>query len=94
MNKLTLRTRLWILALVPVLGIIGTSVFSMYSANSVYSDLLERIHKEAFVAQSLVINGDRDLYQALVAKQALLARGPGPDFEKWFEPPPYVPIFK
>ena len=61
MNKLTLRARLWILALVPVLGVIGTSVFSMYSANSVYSDLLERIHKEAFVAQSLVINGDRDL---------------------------------
>ena len=55
MNKLTLRARLWILALVPVLGVIGTSVFSMYSANSVYSDLLERIHKEAFVAQSLVI---------------------------------------
>ena len=82
MNKLTLRARLWILALVPVLGVIGTSVFSMYSANSVYSDLLERIHKEAFVAQSLVINGDRDLYQALVAKQALLTRGPGPDFEK------------
>jgi len=82
MNKLTLRARLWILALVPVLGVIGTSVFSMYSANSVYSDLLERIHQEAFVAQSLVINGDRDLYQALVAKQTLLTRGPGPEFDK------------
>jgi methyl-accepting chemotaxis protein len=34
------------------------------------------------VAQSLVINGDRDLYQALVARQALLAKGPGADFEK------------
>ncbi len=82
MKGLTLRTRLWILALIPIIGIIGTSAFSMYSANMIYADLLTRIHQEAFVAQSLVLNGDRDLYQALVAKQAILNHGVGKDFEK------------
>ena len=82
MKALTLRTRLWILALIPVLGILLVTGFSMYSANAIYNDLLARIHQEAFVAQSLVLNGDRDLYQALVAKQAILNHGTGKDFEK------------
>ena len=82
MTALTLKTRLWILALIPVFGILLVTGFSMYSANAIYNDLLARIHEEAFVAQSLVINGDRDLYQALVAKQAILNHGAGKDFEK------------
>jgi len=82
MTALTLKTRLWILALIPVFGILLVTGFSMYSANAIYNDLLARIHQEAFVAQSLVLNGDRDLYQALVAKQAILNHGTGKDFEK------------
>jgi hypothetical protein len=71
---MTLKARLWSLAL--VLGIVGVSAFSVHLVNSVYADLLERIHQEAFVAQSLVLNGGRDLYQA-VAKQSLLDNGHG-----------------
>ena len=82
MNRLTLSARLWIIALVPVLGIIGASAFSIFSSGAVYSNLMERIHEEAFIAQSLILNGDRDLYQALVAKHAILSSGPGPTFEK------------
>ncbi len=82
MNKLTLKTRLWIMALVPVIGIIGASAFSIFSSSSVYSNLMQHIYDEAFIAQSLVLNGDRDLYQALVAKHAILSRGPGPEFER------------
>ncbi len=82
MRGLTLKARLWILALVPVVGIVGVSAFSVRSAGVVYRDLMERIHQEAFVAQSLVLNGDRDLYQALVAKQALLNGSTGAALEK------------
>lgn len=46
MRGLTLKTRLWILALVPVVGIVGVSAFSVRSAGVVYGDLMARIHLE------------------------------------------------
>jgi len=82
MKSLTLKTRLWILALIPVFGILSVTGVLMYSANAIYNDLLAQIHQEAFVAQSLVLNGDRDLYQGLVAKQSILQGGAGKDFDK------------
>ncbi|HPE66219.1 MAG TPA: HAMP domain-containing methyl-accepting chemotaxis protein [Synergistales bacterium] len=82
MKSLTLKTRLWILALIPVFGILSVTGVLMYSANAIYNDLLAQIHQEAFVAQSLVLNGDRDLYQGLAAKQSILQGGAGKDFDK------------
>ena len=82
MRAISLRARLWILAMVPVAGIVAVAWFSGWSANMVYDDLMQRIYDEAFVAQSLVLNADRDLYQALVARQAILDLGADERFDK------------
>ncbi len=85
MKNLTLRVRLYLFAAVSIVGILGLSLFLMRSTATVYSELKEQVYEEAFRAQSLVLNGDRDLYQALIAKQAILSRGESEEFSAYLE---------
>jgi len=85
MRNLTLRVRLYLFAAVSIVGILGLSLFLMRSAATVYSELKEQVYEEAFRAQSFVLNGDRDLYQALIAKQAILSRGENEEFSAYLE---------
>ncbi len=85
MRNLTLRVRLYLFAAVSILGILGLSLFLMRSTATIYSELKEQVYEEAFRAQSFVLNGDRDLYQALLAKQAILSRGENEEFSAYLE---------
>ena len=85
MKNLTLRVRLFLFAVVSIVGILGLSLFLMRSTATIYSELKEQVYEEAFRAQSLVLNGDRDLYQALLAKQSILSRGESEEFSAYLE---------
>lgn len=85
MKNLTLRARLYLFAAISIAGILGLSLFLMRSTATVYSELKKQIYEEAFQAQSFVLNGDRDLYQALVAKQAILSRGKNKEISAYLE---------
>ncbi len=83
MRHLTYKVRLWITVGVLLAALVGVAAFSIRSTKVIYQDLIANIYDEAFVAQSLILNADRDLYQALVARQALLTLEQTPtEFEK------------
>lgn len=79
MRHLTYKVRLWITVGVLLAALVGVAAFSIRSTQVIYQDLIANIYDEAFVAQSLILNADRDLYQALVARQALLTLEQAPE---------------
>lgn len=71
MKNMSISLKLTLLVLLPTLLIIGTLVTNAYIINKVEADLTQTLYSEMFVSTSLIINADRDFYQALVAEQEL-----------------------
>ena len=70
-KNLKIRSKLMLMAFVPILGAILVTVLAVYNINGVTSDMRETLFNEGYKGVALLTNADRDLYQALSAYQEL-----------------------
>lgn len=70
---LSIRVRLILLLLVPSILYLGTSIYLMEQNKSNTKMLASSLYETTDKSTSLILNGDRDMYQALVAYQLLVS---------------------
>ncbi|WP_020615639.1 methyl-accepting chemotaxis protein [Paenibacillus daejeonensis] len=65
--KRSIRFKLALLSVIPLLFYIATSAFLLHQQRQLYDVMTEEVNKISTEVQTLVLNADRDLYQAYVA---------------------------
>ena len=65
--KRSIRFKLALLSVIPLLFYIATSAFLLQQQRQLYEVMTEEVNKISTEVQTLVLNADRDLYQAYVA---------------------------
>lgn len=56
----------------PIIILVGLIFGTMYVMDGLFNELTDKLYGTDFVSTELILNADRDLYQSLVAEQALL----------------------
>lgn len=67
MHSLSIRWKLAIIGLLPLVFLIVLTVTSIMQSTSSSKSLVQSLYDESFKSESLILNADRDFYQALVA---------------------------
>jgi methyl-accepting chemotaxis protein len=67
-----IKQKLILNVLIPVIGLIFIIFVSINYANNIYNGLKKLLKDESFESIQLVLNADRDMYQALVAKRSMI----------------------
>ncbi|WP_168120717.1 methyl-accepting chemotaxis protein [Paenibacillus sp. HB172176] len=73
--KLSLRIKLLLLAAVPLLFYAGSGYFLIGEQQKVFDEMKEKVYETSSAVDSLILNGDRDMYQAFSAYQKLAYGG-------------------
>ncbi|NLO40740.1 MAG: hypothetical protein GX115_14890 [Ruminiclostridium sp.] len=63
--------KLSIAMIVPIIALLLVSVLALIAINSSFNDMRDRIYHQNYGSISLVLNADRDMYQAMVALQQM-----------------------
>ncbi len=71
MKQLKLTTKMILLVLIPILAIVAISVTSILMLQTAMRVSEENLYDTSYVATDLMLNADRDFYQAMVAAVAL-----------------------
>ncbi|HPJ75216.1 MAG TPA: hypothetical protein PLS36_00080, partial [Clostridia bacterium] len=71
MKKLKITGKLVMMVLPSMLVLFVVIVFSVFNNLNVYNRTYENIYDQLYVNTELLLNADRDLYQALLAEQEL-----------------------
>lgn len=83
LNKINFKTKLTINLLIPLLVLIMIAFVANTNLNTMTNELIYTLHEESFTGISLILNADRDMYQALLAKSKILQLDPAsPEFEQ------------
>jgi len=78
LKSLSVRTKLGILVVIPVVAAMIITAIALYNVDKISGNLTRSLHEEGFESVSLVLNADRDFYQALDGmKQLMLDRSGG-----------------
>ncbi|MBP6492009.1 MAG: methyl-accepting chemotaxis protein, partial [Clostridia bacterium] len=72
MKSLSIKTKLAILVIIPLVAALIVTVLGLFYVNKISSNLTQSLYNEGFQSISLVLNADRDLYQALDSVNGLL----------------------
>lgn len=75
MKKLKITGKLVMMVLPSMLVLFAVIVFSVFNNLNVYNRTYENIYDQLYVNTELLLNADRDLYQALLAEQELYIEG-------------------
>ncbi|MFD2671080.1 methyl-accepting chemotaxis protein [Marinicrinis sediminis] len=67
LNSFTLRKKMMTMFVIPLIALIVAATIGANSLNQVYKDLVYSLYSQTFQISNLILNGDRDLYQALEA---------------------------
>ena len=78
-KRLSIRARLILLILIPSLMYVGSSVYFVQQNNSIVDQLTSSLYETTGQSTSLILNADRDMYQALSAYQLLTLGALGAD---------------
>lgn len=62
-----IRMKLTMIAGIPVIALVIASVMAVVAVNSVYDNMNKKVVQQNYEAISLVLNADRDMYQAMLA---------------------------
>ncbi len=73
MNKTSVSLRLWTMIALPLVLIVFLILFSYQMTNQVTQNLTSVLYDEVQVTTSLMLNADRDFYQATLAEEQLIA---------------------
>ena len=71
-KRLSVGSKLVLNLAIPIIGILAVGIFSYLTLNNATSTLLSALYEEAYSSISLVLNADRDFYQALTALQEIV----------------------
>lgn len=66
LNRVSLKTKLIIFALIPLSAMFLLSFLTVANINSIFRNMQDKIKKQNYEAISLVLNADRDMYQAML----------------------------
>lgn len=71
LKNASIRTKLTLVAIIPTIALVIASILAVISINTGFNDMHERIVEQNYQAISLVLNADRDMYQAMLALQLM-----------------------
>lgn len=71
-KNLSIGSKLTVNLALPIIGLLVVGIFAYTSFNKITSEAIQVLHDEAHKAISLVLNADRDFYQALTAMQEIV----------------------
>lgn len=71
-KNLSVRSKLFMTVSIPLSAMIIISIIAVISMNYIYNNLDSKIKKQSYEAISLVLNADRDMYQAMLASKQYL----------------------
>ncbi len=71
LNKINFKTKLAVILLVPLIILVIVVYLLNSSSKTMSSDLIYTLHEESFTGSNLILNADRDMYQALLAKSKI-----------------------
>ena len=77
LNNLKLRNKILANLSIAAVGFIILIIIAVYYINSVAKMYELSLYHEGIKGQNFVLNADRDMYQALTAKRAVLSISPG-----------------
>ena len=60
------------MAVLPIIALALITILSVYNINQVSEKLEQTLYEEGYAGASLLLNADRDLYQALSALQEVV----------------------
>ncbi len=72
LKDMKLRSKLFLLGLPPLFALMLFLAFFYYSSNQRSDEYREKLYDEIFVSTSLILNADRDFYQAAIAEKELV----------------------
>lgn len=72
LKKLTIKSKLLLMEVVPIIVLIILAIVFSANLNYFYSEMKTTIYDEGYTSVSLILNADRDLYQALSSYQELI----------------------
>ncbi len=78
-KNLKVSTKLWILVLPAIITLLVLLIVSIYTILTTNADSRTVLYDELFVSTSLVLNADRDFYQASLSEKDLLTLDPNAD---------------
>lgn len=71
LKNASIRAKLTLVALIPTIALVIASIVAVVAINASFNDMNERIVDQNYKAISLVLNADRDMYQAMLALQLM-----------------------
>lgn len=75
MKNLKIRLKLFIMILIPLVTVIFTAVDGVVEINNTYNTLTDAYYEKLYKVNELILNADRDIYQALDAQKTLSDAG-------------------
>lgn len=71
LKNINVSVKLWLIVLPAVIALAGLLLFFIFSTNDVTDRSKKFLYDEAFVSTAMIINADRDFYQAAIAEKEL-----------------------
>lgn len=81
-KNLSVRSKLFMAVSIPLLAMLFISIIAAISLNSMFNNMSNKIKKQNYEAISLVLNADRDMYQAMLASKLFLYESPKAEDKK------------
>ncbi|MDD3168898.1 MAG: HAMP domain-containing protein, partial [Eubacteriales bacterium] len=72
LKSLSIRSKLGILVVIPILAALMVTLIGTYYVNKISANLTQSVYEEGYQSMSLVLNADRDAYQAMDNISAML----------------------
>ncbi|MBC7321107.1 methyl-accepting chemotaxis protein [bacterium] len=72
LRKMSIGAKLLLNLAIPMIGILVVGIFSYVTFSTSTSTIIDALYEEAYSSISLVLNADRDFYQALTALQEII----------------------
>src|SRR5690606_39861307 len=81
-KKLKLRTKLLVVLMIPISALVVSVLSGINILQTVSSSYVRSLYEECFESSVLILNADRDLYQALNAFYELMRDETGTGYER------------
>ncbi len=82
LKHLKLSTKLYAVLLIPIVALLISSIIAVRSGRVLTDGLVLSLYQVSFVSSNLILNADRDLYQALIEQHSMVYTSKNdPDFK-------------
>lgn len=71
-EQLRLSVKLYLVLLIQIVALLASSIIAVRSGKVLTEGLISSLHEVTFVSSNLILNADRDLYQALIEQRNMM----------------------